>query len=119
MRENLEKQKYKLLLKIFCIIALLSFLIYFFNRLKSNYMNDPVISQIELWAVNWEPENWAFCDGRLLQIRGNEALYSLIGNQFGGDSRTTFALPDLKGKSPIPGMAYIMCIKNGMYPTRQ
>lgn len=59
------------------------------------------ISQIILFAGNFEPRHWAFCDGRLLPIAQNTALFSLIGTTYGGDGMRTFALPDLRGRIPL------------------
>jgi microcystin-dependent protein len=59
------------------------------------------IGQIILFAGNFAPKNWAFCDGRLLPISQNTALFSLLGTTYGGDGRSTFALPDLRGRAPI------------------
>lgn len=65
---------------------------------------DPFIAQIVMFAGNFAPRGWAFCDGQLLQISQHTALFSLIGTTYGGDGRTTFALPDLRGRVPIhPG----------------
>ncbi|MBQ4803321.1 phage tail protein [Aquimarina sp. MMG015] len=61
-------------------------------------------SEIRLWGPNWAPRNWALCNGQLLSIAQNTALFSLIGTIYGGDGRTSFALPDLRGRVPIgPG----------------
>jgi len=62
---------------------------------------DPFIAQIIMFAGNFAPRGWAFCDGQLLPISQNTALFSLIGTIYGGDGRTTFALPDLRGRAPI------------------
>lgn len=62
---------------------------------------DGTISEIRLWAANFAPYNWALCDGRLLLIRENTALYALLGTQFGGDGVTTFALPNLCGRTLV------------------
>ena len=59
------------------------------------------IGTIRLFAGPFAPEGWAFCDGSVLQIRTNTPLYSVIGNNFGGDGLTTFALPDLRSRVPI------------------
>jgi microcystin-dependent protein len=59
------------------------------------------IGQITLFAGNFAPRGWAFCQGQLLSIAQNTALYSILGTTYGGDGRTTFALPDLQGRSPI------------------
>lgn len=57
---------------------------------------DEFLAMIKLFAGNFDPEGFASCDGRLLPIMQNQALFSLLGTQFGGDGRTTFALPDLR-----------------------
>ena len=62
---------------------------------------NPYIGSIGLFAGNFAPRDWAFCDGRLLQIADNPALFSIIGTIYGGDGRTTFGLPDLRGRVPV------------------
>lgn len=64
-------------------------------------MSDPYLGQIILFAGNFAPLNWAFCDGSLLSIADNSALFSILGTTFGGDGQTTFALPDLRGRAPV------------------
>lgn len=65
---------------------------------------EPFLSQIQPFGVNFAIRGWAFCDGQLLAISQNTALFSLLGTTFGGDGRTTFALPDLRGRSMVhPG----------------
>lgn len=59
---------------------------------------NPFIGEIDWFAGNFEPRGWAFCDGRLLPIAQNTALFSLLGTIYGGDGRTTFALPDVRGR---------------------
>ena len=67
-------------------------------------MSEPFIAEIRIFAGNFAPRNWAFCDGQLLPIAQNTALFSLIGTTYGGDGRTTTALPNLKGRVPMhPG----------------
>ena len=62
------------------------------------------LATIILFAGNFAPRGWALCDGQLLQIQQYSAVFSLIGTTYGGDGRTTFALPDLRGRAPIhPG----------------
>lgn len=61
----------------------------------------PLLGEIRLWAGNVEPPGWLFCDGRLLALYYYPDLYELIGNTYGGDGRTTFALPDLRGRVPM------------------
>jgi len=62
---------------------------------------EPFIAQIMLFSGNFAPRGWVFCDGQTLPIVSNEALFSLIDTTYGGDGRTTFALPDLRGRAPI------------------
>lgn len=64
-------------------------------------MSDPFLGQITLVAFNFAPRGWAFCDGQLLAISQNQALFSLLGTTYGGDGRVTFALPDLRGRVPV------------------
>jgi len=67
-------------------------------------MADPFIAQIVMFGGNFAPRGWAFCDGQLLPIAQNTALFSLLGITFGGDGRVTFGLPDLRGRDAIhPG----------------
>lgn len=63
--------------------------------------DEPFIGEIRWVAFNFAPRNWASCDGQLLAINQNQALFSLLGTTFGGDGRTTFALPDMRGRSPM------------------
>jgi len=62
---------------------------------------DGVIGTIILFGGNFAPRNWAFCQGQLLSIAANTALFSILGTTYGGDGRTTFALPDLRGRVPL------------------
>lgn len=64
-------------------------------------MAEPFLGQIQMFGFNFAPRGWANCDGQLLPIDQNQALYSLYGTTYGGDGRTTFALPDLRGRVPI------------------
>ncbi|WP_372792596.1 phage tail protein [Lutibacter sp.] len=65
---------------------------------------DPFLAEIIMFGGNFAPRGWAFCDGQLLPISSNQALFSILGTTYGGDGRTTFALPDLRGRVPIhPG----------------
>jgi microcystin-dependent protein len=61
-------------------------------------MSEPFIGQIVMFGGNFAPRNWALCDGQLLPISQNSALFSLLGTTYGGDGRTTFGLPDLRGR---------------------
>jgi microcystin-dependent protein len=64
-------------------------------------MSDPFIGQIQMFGFNFPPRGWAFCDGQLLSISQNSALFSLLGTTFGGDGRTTFGLPGMRGRTPV------------------
>ncbi len=67
-------------------------------------MSEPFIAEIRIFAGNFAPRGFAFCDGQLLPISQNTALFSLIGTIYGGDGRTTTGLPDLQGRAPMhPG----------------
>jgi microcystin-dependent protein len=70
-------------------------------RVKSIDGIEPFVGEITMFAGNFEPRGWAFCDGRLLQISTNEALFSILGTTYGGDGQTTFALPDLRAATPV------------------
>ncbi len=61
-------------------------------------MSDPFIAEIIMFGGNFAPRGWAFCDGQLLSISSNSALFSILGTTYGGDGRTTFGLPDLRGR---------------------
>ncbi|WP_034045949.1 phage tail protein [Wocania ichthyoenteri] len=60
-----------------------------------------MMGEIKMFAGNFAPRGWAFCEGQLLPISQNSALFSLLGTTYGGDGRTTFGLPDLRGRTPI------------------
>ncbi len=65
---------------------------------------DPFVAEIRIFPFNFAPKGWAFCDGQLLPISQNTALFSLLGTTYGGDGRSNFALPDLQGRAPMhPG----------------
>jgi microcystin-dependent protein len=75
-------------------------------------MSDPFIGEIRLVGFSFEPRGWAFCNGQLMSISQNSALFALLGTTFGGDGVTTFGLPDLRGRSPVgmgsgPGLSSI------------
>lgn len=103
---------------------------------------EPYLAEIRLFAGNFAPEGWAFCNGQLFSIAQNTALFSLLGVTYGGNGYTTFALPDLQGRAPVApasagpdlgetgtlgadaeptrrfvGLNYIICIE-GCYPSR-
>src|SRR3712207_4764865 len=62
---------------------------------------DPYLGEIRIFAGNFAPLGWAFCDGQLLPISQYDALFSLLGTTYGGDGQTNFALPDLRGRAPM------------------
>lgn len=62
---------------------------------------NPFIGEIVMFAGNFAPRSWALCNGQLISINENQALFSILGTTFGGDGRTTFGLPDLRGRLPI------------------
>ncbi len=64
-------------------------------------MSEPFVGEIRMFAGNFAPRGWAFCDGQLLAVSQNDALFSLLGTIYGGDGRTTYGLPDLRGRIPI------------------
>jgi microcystin-dependent protein len=73
-------------------------------------MSEPFLGEIRMWTTKFVPRGWAECNGQLLQIAFNQALFSILGTTYGGDGKTTFALPDLRFRSPRhqgigPGLA--------------
>jgi microcystin-dependent protein len=67
-------------------------------------MSEPFVAEIRMFAGNFSPRGWAFCDGQLIAVSQNDALFSLLGTIYGGDGRTTFGLPDMRGRTPVhPG----------------
>jgi len=78
---------------------------------------DDFIGVIKLFPYTFVPVDWCSCEGQVLQITQYQALYSLLGPVFGGDGRTTFALPNLRGAEPVPGTRYCIAM-TGIYPQR-
>ena len=67
---------------------------------------DPFVAEIRIFAFNFAPKGWACCDGQLLPLSQNTALFSLLGTTYGGDGKSNFALPDMQGSAPMhPGQA--------------
>ena len=64
-------------------------------------MSEPFLGQISLFGFNFAPRGWAMCDGQLMAINQNQALFSLLGTTYGGDGISTFALPDLRGRASV------------------
>ena len=84
-------------------------------------MEEALMAEVKLFAGNFPPVNWGFCQGQVLAINGNTGLFSLLGVQYGGDGRTTFNLPNLAPLTPLGAdqtpINYIICVQ-GIYPQR-
>src|SRR4029077_4196504 len=84
-------------------------------------MSDPFVAEIRMFAGNFAPTGWATCDGQLLPISQNTALFSLLGTYYGGNGQSTFALPNLQGSVPVhvggnqpgPGLSVYNLGQNG------
>ena len=77
-------------------------------------MGQPFVGEIRIFAGNFAPQGWMFCNGQLLSISENETLFNLIGTTYGGDGQSTFALPDLRSRVPIhPGNGVILAETGG------
>ncbi|MDH3753218.1 MAG: tail fiber protein [Acidimicrobiia bacterium] len=79
-------------------------------------MAEPFLAEIRLFGFSFPPRGWALCDGQILPIDQNQSLFSLLGTTYGGDGRTTFALPDLRGRTPVhrdSGAGYSLGAKAG------
>ena len=75
-----------------------------FGVTLASYAQEAFLGEVRMFAGNFAPRGWAFCDGQLLAISQHTALFSILGTTYGGDGRTTFALPDLRGRTPVhPG----------------
>jgi microcystin-dependent protein len=78
-------------------------------------MAQPYVGEIRIFAGNFAPAGWMFCEGQLLAISENETLFQLIGTTYGGDGQETFALPDLRGRIPIhQGNGYVLAETGGV-----
>lgn len=64
-------------------------------------MSEPFLSEIRIFSFNYPPKGWAFCNGQLLPINQNQALFALLGTTYGGNGQTNFALPNLRGRAPL------------------
>src|SRR2546423_14224021 len=82
-------------------------------------MADPFVSEIRIFPFNFAPTGWAFCDGQLLPLSQNTALFSLLGTFYGGDGKSTFAVPDMQGSVSLGqgqttnGTEYFLCQQGG------
>nr|WP_240762616.1 tail fiber protein [Paenibacillus thalictri] len=79
--------------------------------------SEPHLGEITLFPYSFTPVGYALCDGSLISVQSNTALFSLLGTQFGGDGSQTFGLPDLRGASPTPGVRYFIATQ-GIFPSR-
>ncbi len=93
---------------LFVVCLILTVLMAFANKdsntseaVNTTVSPDPFLGEITIFPYNFAPAGWAKCDGQLLSIAQNSALFSLLGTQYGGDGETTFGLPDLRGRVPI------------------
>jgi len=82
-------------------------------------MAEPFLAEIRLVGFNFAPRGWARCDGQILPINQNQSLFSLLGTTYGGDGRTSFGLPDLRGRTPIhagsgPGVPHPLGHRSGV-----
>ena len=76
-------------------------------------MSDQFVAEIRIFPFNFPPRGWAFCDGQLLPISQNTALFSLLGTTYGGDGKSTFALPDMQGNAPMqPGQGQGLSLRD-------
>src|SRR5215510_10302620 len=76
-------------------------------------MSSPFVAEVRIFACNFAPKGWATCDGQLLPISQNTALFSLLGTNFGGDGKTTFGLPDVRGRAAMhPGQGPGLSVHN-------
>jgi len=83
-------------------------------------MSEPFLAEVKIVGFNFAPRGWAFCDGQILPINQNQSLYSLLGTNYGGDGRTSFGLPEMRGRTPTHvgsppsgGQAFQLGIKSG------
>ncbi len=76
---------------------------------------DGTLASIMLFASNFAPRGWAFCEGQILSVADNQALFSLLGTTYGGDGKTTFKLPSISHENP--DLHYIICVQ-GSFPSR-
>lgn len=76
-------------------------------------MSDQFLAEIRIFPFNFPPKGWAFCDGQILPISQNTALFSLLGTTYGGDGKSTFALPDMQGNAPMqPGQGQGLSLRD-------
>src|ERR1051326_1112874 len=92
--------------RIWCLISALRSREFSHRKIRKGreIMADPFVAEIRIFPFNFVPKGWAFCDGQLLPLSQNTALFSLLGTTYGGDGRSNFALPNMQGNAPMhPG----------------
>lgn len=94
----MNKQKKSTIISSTLSLTILAFTLFSTSAVKAS---EPFIGQIQFFPYNFTPRNWSFCNGQLLPISQHTALFSLIGTIYGGDGRTTVALPNMQGRSPV------------------
>jgi len=87
--------------KFIVICVQISLLFYLGINAKTVLADEPFLGEVRWFAGNFAPRGWATCDGQILPISQNQSLFSLLGTTYGGDGRTTFALPDMRGRSML------------------
>lgn len=103
--------------RILSAITLAAFLM--LSHAQTAFANEAMIGEISIFAGDFAPSGYMFCEGQELPINQHPALFSILGNKFGGDGKTRFALPDLrKLEKNMGGVRYIIAIK-GIFPTRR
>ena len=109
-----EKKYMKRILFVIMLLAIFSLT----PTEKSFAGSEPFIGEITIFAGSYSPRGFAFCEGQMLEITQYTALFSILGTRYGGDGRTTFALPNLKdAEKSLNGARYIMALQ-GMFPVR-
>ncbi len=81
-------------------------------------MGEAYLGEICLVGFNFAPVGWALCNGQILQINQNTALFALLGNAYGGNGQTTFGLPNLNASALQSGLNYVICVA-GIFPSRE
>jgi len=106
-------------MKLITSTALLMLVLTFAPMEPSFAGTETYLGEVSIFAGNYAPRGYAFCQGQLLSIADNTALFSIVGTTYGGDGRTTFALPDLRNAEKwLNGARYIIAVQ-GVYPSRQ
>src|ERR687894_903598 len=83
------------------------------RRPKEKKMSDQFLAEIRIFPFNFPPTGWAFCNGQIMPISQNTALFALLGTTYGGDGKSTFALPDMQGNAPMqPGQGQGLSLRD-------